>query len=110
MWHLLCHRIPAKGGHRSPHATGTIQPGSDVFIASLLSVSGLSQGSIIALPGFEMVTLETDGKAHTKRPGSEFRAVSHSNVSADQFIVGMTNSAPSLTPDGQRDVTVLVLV
>ena len=28
----------------------------------------------------------------------------------DQFIVGMTNSAPSLTPDGQREVTVLVLV
>src|SRR5262249_27900846 len=25
------------------------------------------------------------------------------------FIVGMTNSAPSLTPDGQRAVTVLVL-
>ncbi len=25
-------------------------------------------------------------------------------------IVGMTNSAPSLTPVGQRDVTVLVLV
>ena len=28
----------------------------------------------------------------------------------NQFIVGMTNSAPSLTPDGQREVTVLVLV
>ena len=26
------------------------------------------------------------------------------------FIVGMTNSAPSLVPDGQRDVTVFVLV
>jgi hypothetical protein len=26
------------------------------------------------------------------------------------FIVGMENSAPSLMPDGQRDVTVLVLV
>ncbi len=26
------------------------------------------------------------------------------------FIVGITNSAPSLTPDGQREVTVLVLV
>ena len=26
------------------------------------------------------------------------------------FIVGMTNSAPSLMPDGQRDVTVLVFV
>ena len=26
------------------------------------------------------------------------------------FIVGMTNSAPSLTPDGQRAVTVFVLV
>ena len=27
-----------------------------------------------------------------------------------QFIVGIENSAPSLTPDGQREVTVLVLV
>jgi hypothetical protein len=27
-----------------------------------------------------------------------------------QFIVGMTNSAPSLMPDGQREVTVLVFV
>ncbi len=27
-----------------------------------------------------------------------------------QFIVGMTKLAPSLTPEGQRDVTVLVLV
>jgi hypothetical protein len=26
------------------------------------------------------------------------------------FIVGMTNSAPSLMPEGQREVTVLVLV
>ena len=30
--------------------------------------------------------------------------------SANYFIVGMTNSAPSLVPDGQRAVTVLVLV
>ena len=29
---------------------------------------------------------------------------------ARQFIVGMENSAPSLTPDGQREVIVLVLV
>jgi hypothetical protein len=27
-----------------------------------------------------------------------------------QFIVGITNSAPSLIPDGQREVTVFVLV
>jgi hypothetical protein len=27
-----------------------------------------------------------------------------------QFIVGIENSAPSLTPDGQREVMVLVLV
>jgi hypothetical protein len=27
-----------------------------------------------------------------------------------QFIVGIENSAPSLTPEGQRAVTVLVLV
>ena len=31
-------------------------------------------------------------------------------VRRDQFIVGIENSAPSLTPDGQRAVTVLVLV
>src|SRR5262245_43932388 len=31
-------------------------------------------------------------------------------VSAPYFIVGMTNSAPSLMPDGQREVTVFVLV
>ena len=29
---------------------------------------------------------------------------------AAHFIVGMTNSAPSLVPEGQREVTVLVLV
>ncbi len=29
---------------------------------------------------------------------------------ASHFIVGITNSAPSLVPEGQRDVTVLVLV
>lgn len=28
----------------------------------------------------------------------------------DQDIVGMTKEAPSLTPEGQREVTVLVLV
>ncbi len=32
------------------------------------------------------------------------------NRLSTQFIVGMTNSAPSLMPDGQREVTVLVLV
>jgi hypothetical protein len=37
---------------------------------------------------------------------------SHGTVSGSNsyFIVGMTNSAPSFTPDGQREVTVLVLV
>ena len=34
----------------------------------------------------------------------------HTKEANDYFIVGMTNSAPSLTPDGQREVTVLVLV
>jgi hypothetical protein len=37
------------------------------------------------------------------RPESEGTPHAH-------FIVGMTNSAPSLVPDGQREVTVLVLV
>src|SRR6266702_4591642 len=31
-------------------------------------------------------------------------------IFAPHFMVGMTNSAPSLMPEGQRDVTVLVLV
>jgi hypothetical protein len=31
-------------------------------------------------------------------------------VRLSYFIVGMTNSAPSLTPEGQREVTVLVFV
>jgi hypothetical protein len=34
----------------------------------------------------------------------------HETVALAQFIVGIENSAPSLTPDGQRAVTVLVLV
>ena len=34
----------------------------------------------------------------------------HHAGSFAQFMVGIENSAPSLTPDGQRDVTVLVLV
>ena len=32
------------------------------------------------------------------------------NRTGAHFIVGMTNSAPSLMPEGQREVTVLVLV
>ena len=32
------------------------------------------------------------------------------SISRAHFIVGMTNSAPSLMPEGQREVTVLVLV
>jgi hypothetical protein len=35
---------------------------------------------------------------------------SRSRRRAHHFIVGMTNSAPSFTPEGQREVTVLVLV
>jgi hypothetical protein len=31
-------------------------------------------------------------------------------LEGDQFIVGMTKSAPSLMPEGQREVTVFVLV
>ena len=41
---------------------------------------------------------------------SRASAASAKVVNADQSIVGMTNSAPSLMPDGQRVVTVLVLV
>src|SRR4051812_38159403 len=38
------------------------------------------------------------------------RAGRMSCMRSGYFIVGMTNSAPSLVPDGQRAVTVLVLV
>ncbi|GLQ81597.1 hypothetical protein GCM10007881_51180 [Mesorhizobium huakuii] len=59
-------------------------------------------------------------KARTMQPGpsmsdmlpraaAEGGGVSKKTVKR-QFIVGMTNSAPSLMPDGQREVTVLVLV
>jgi hypothetical protein len=45
--------------------------------------------------------------AMTNLPGIAGEAILSA---ATYFIVGMTNSAPSLTPLGQRDVTVLVLV
>ena len=38
------------------------------------------------------------------------KCMSAPGYDARQFIVGIENSAPSLTPDGQREVTVLVLV
>ena len=48
-------------------------------------------------------------KAQNKKAGLAARPW-HSGLSPGYFIVGMANSAPSLTPDGQREVTVLVLV
>jgi hypothetical protein len=43
--------------------------------------------------------------------GQLFPAVRrHTRFALFYFISGMTNSAPSLTPEGQRDVTVFVLV
>ena len=45
--------------------------------------------------------------AHTT---SSRKAAPAKRVETPQFIVGMLNFAPSLTPDGQRAVTVLVLV
>ncbi len=47
-------------------------------------------------PGFGSGEIASAGRNHA--------------VSGDQFIVGMTKLAPSLTPEGQRDVTVFVLV
>lgn len=38
------------------------------------------------------------------------RKEAQSGMDHRYFIVGMTNSAPSLMPDGQREVIVLVLV
>jgi hypothetical protein len=40
----------------------------------------------------------------------EARRLSISVTASDYRIVGMANCAPSLMPDGQRDVTVLVFV
>jgi hypothetical protein len=41
---------------------------------------------------------------------SEFRFAPRASLNGDHRMVGMTNSAPSLVPEGQREVTVLVLV
>jgi hypothetical protein len=46
---------------------------------------------------------------HARAPAAEGEDA-QSKKPSGQFIVGMTNSAPSLMPDGQREVTVLVLV
>jgi hypothetical protein len=43
-------------------------------------------------------------------PLSGGRSLGKRDLSSIHFIVGIENSAPSLTPDGQREVTVLVLV
>ncbi len=44
--------------------------------------------------------------ASAQRDHARFRQF----IVGNQFIVGMTKLAPSLMPEGQRDVTVLVLV
>jgi hypothetical protein len=58
-----------------------------------------------------MLSAEKSGSAKTRTlsrlPDFE---IGQSALDAGQFIVGMTNSAPSFTPEGQRDVTVFVLV
>src|SRR5579872_2522516 len=63
-------------------------------------------------PSFFRVVIR--GASETSEPGiSRFRVWSFGpsrNDKENQFIVGIENSAPSLTPDGQREVTVLVLV
>ena len=59
-----------------------------------------------------------EGSARTTRSGcssvlsplGERDRVRGSSTPPAYFIVGITNSAPSLTPPGQREVTVLVLV
>jgi len=43
-------------------------------------------------------------------PEGEAGRMASKFFSSDYFIVGMTNSAPSLRPDGQREVTVFVRV
>jgi hypothetical protein len=53
-----------------------------------------------------------DGKSMAQKRAQPEAAPSNSGSPGydSQFIVGMTNSAPSLMPEGQREVTVLVLV
>ena len=48
------------------------------------------------------------GRAALRVTGA--RRVLGFGLARHHFIVGMTNSAPSFTPEGQREVTVLVLV
>jgi hypothetical protein len=45
-----------------------------------------------------------------RRDSGLLRCARNDECLCRQFIVGIENSAPSLTPDGQREVTVLVLV
>jgi hypothetical protein len=45
-----------------------------------------------------------------KKTGPEKHKLTTRRVLAPQFIVGIENCAPSLMPDGQRAVTVLVRV
>ena len=54
----------------------------------------------------------TDEDLHTRRPSRYHRraALEQSPPTPPHPIVGMLKFAPSLTPDGQREVTVLVLV
>jgi hypothetical protein len=42
--------------------------------------------------------------------GKTWMAATSAAMTVAHFIVGMMNSAPSLVPEGQREVTVFVLV
>jgi hypothetical protein len=56
-------------------------------------------GIVNSAPSFDAAA-RPQPEARTRKP----------EIRRRHFMVGMANSAPSLTPDGQREVIVLVLV
>jgi hypothetical protein len=53
---------------------------------------------------------EINGETEPPTPVRASRDLAGREKERPYFITGMTNSAPSFTPDGQREVTVFVLV
>jgi hypothetical protein len=79
-----------------------------------LGIGHLFSERLRPLDGHAPLPLARKGSLGTLSPqagrGESIRAAIYIACPARHFIVGMTNSAPSLTPEGQREVTVLVLV
>src|SRR5277367_1906915 len=73
---------------------------------SLPSAQGKNSSTVIGLSAVDMKASQEPAE---KRDESQHRPPARL-VQAPQFIVGIENCAPSLIPDGQRAVTVLVRV